>query len=222
MPKTAAPRRRGTKAQTRARLLQAALDLLGEGGASAVTTVGVTRKAGVVQSLFYQHFANVEECLAEATERVTTEIRQAVAEHRRKMYAAGPGAGEDLERAFRDMFALVSGQRALVQLFLRHRSDPLALGGVMHRFARGLSADLAEQLLAKFGDAGLIALPDGWVEALADDLVAVSLAAIEAFLERRGPTVADAVERLAAISAAMVVAVLQTTTGKSAPSTQQT
>ena len=203
------PRQRGTKAGTRERLLQAALDLLFEGGEAAVTTVSVTRAAGVVQSLFYQHFKSVEGCLAEATERVTIEIRQTIAASRRRMYETGPGAGADLEQGFRDMFALADQQRPLIQLFLRHRTNPVALQGVMHRLAGGLSADLAAQLRAKFGAAGLDALPAGWLQALADDLVAVSLSALDAFLEGRGPTVEDAVRRLAACSTAMVVTVIQ-------------
>ena len=111
------------------------------------------------------------------------------------------------------MFGLASRQRHIMKLFLRYRSDPLALHGVMYEFARGLSADLAEQLVAKYGDAGLNALPAGWVGALADDLVAVSLSAIEAFLEGRGPTVEGAVRRLAVCSTAMVVAVIQAKPG---------
>ncbi len=208
------PRRRGTKAETRERLIGATLDLLHSGGETAVSTVSVTRGAAVVQSVFYQHFANVEECLAVAAERVTSEIREAVAASRRQMFEAGPGAGEDLERGYRDMFGLVSRQRPLMQLFLRHRSDPLALNGVMHRFARGLSSDLAEQLMGQFTRAGVKSPPTNWVEALADDLVAMSLAAIEAFLEGRGPTVEDSARRLAACSTAMFLAVMQAMPGK--------
>lgn len=205
------PRSRGTRAQTRERLIGAALELLHTWGESAVTTVSVTRAAGIVQSMFYRHFASVEECLATAAERITHEIRETVAANRHKMYETGPGAGEDLERGFRDLFGLVSRHRSLIQLFLRHRADPLALRGVMYQFARGLSADLAEQLTAKYGAAGLNALPAGWVEGLADDLVAISLAAVEAFLENRGPAVEDAARRLAACSTAMVRAVIQLT-----------
>ena len=189
--------------------MQAALDLLHERGESAVSTVSVTRASGVVQSLFYQHFASVEECLAEAAERVTNEIRQTVAANRRRMFETGPAAGEDLEQGYREMFDLVTRHRPIFQLFLRYRSDPLALNGVMHRLARGLGTDLAQQLLAKYGTAGLNALPASWVAALADDLVAVSLSAVETFLDGRGPTVEDAAQRLAACSNAMVVAVLQ-------------
>lgn len=49
IPKTkTSPRRRGTKSERRDRLLAATLGLLHQGGESAVTTVSVTRAAGVV------------------------------------------------------------------------------------------------------------------------------------------------------------------------------
>jgi AcrR family transcriptional regulator len=194
------PRRRGTKEQTRERLLAAALELLHAGGEAAVTTVSVTRAAGIAQSAFYQHFANVEECLAVAADRACRDIREAVAEHRRRMYETGPGTGPDLEQAYRDLFGLVSRQRALLQLFLRHRSDPLALGGVMHRFARGLRSDLAEQLAGQARRAGLSRVSPAGMEALAESLIGASLAAVEAYLEGRGPGVEESARLLAAFT----------------------
>jgi AcrR family transcriptional regulator len=208
--KSARPaRRRGGRAPTRERLLAAALELLHRGGESAVTTVSLTREAGITQSAFYRHFANVAECLAAAAERVTGEIRTAVAAHRRAMFASGPGTGADLERAFRAMFALVRRQRPVTQLFLRHRSDPLALNGVMYRFARGLVADLAGQLAGRALKAGLPAPDPVALEALADGLVGASLAAVEAYLDGRGPAVEESARLLAAFSTGASVAVYE-------------
>ena len=101
------PRRRGAKSDTRERLLEAALELLHQAGVSAVTTVSVTHAAEIVQSAFYKHFANIEECLAIALAGVTSEIRTAVAGARQEMYDRGPGTGEDLEQSYRKMFELV-------------------------------------------------------------------------------------------------------------------
>lgn len=202
------PRRRGTKDQTREQLIRAILELLHAGGEDAVTTVSVTRTARLAQSMFYQHFANVEECLAVAAERITNELREAVALRRQRMYDAGPGAGEDLERFYRDTFALASHQRPIVQLFLRHRSDPLALKGVLYRFGRGLSSDLAGQLGAQLARAGCAA-PPGWVEAVAENLMAASLATLEAFLEGRGPSVEESARLLAAFSTAACLGVIE-------------
>ena len=186
------------KANTRERLLQAAIELLHEGGEGVVTTVSLTQAAGVVQSAFYKHFTNVEECLATALAQVTDEIRNAVAAARQAMYDQGAGAGVELEQSYLAMYGLVEGQRPIVQLFLRYRSDPLALGGVMYRLARGLSDDLAGQLRGQFAKSGAPDTPPKWMESLADQLIAASLAAIEAFLEDRGPPPEQSARILAA------------------------
>ena len=202
----AGPTRRGTREQTRERLVQAALGLLHAGGEAAVSTVSVTRAAGLAQSLFYRHFASVEQCLATAAERIADEIRQAVAQSRQRMYDEGGGK---LAEFFLEMFALASRQRAVLQLFLRHRSDPLALAGVMHRLGRGLCADLSGQLAEQTARAGLPPPPAGWADALADALMAAGLAAVEAHLEGRGPSAEESARLLAAFSAAGAIAVAQ-------------
>ncbi len=196
--KPVARRRRGTRAATRERLLTATLDLLCRSGEAAVSTVSVTRAAGIAQSAFYRHFANVEECLSAAAERATAEIRTAVAEHRRRMYATGPGTGEDLERALRDMFALAERQRPVTHLFLRFRSDPLALNGVMYRFARGIVRDLAEQLAGRAVKFGVRDPDPERLEVLADYLTGACSSAIEARLASRGPGVEESARLLAA------------------------
>jgi TetR/AcrR family transcriptional regulator, fatty acid biosynthesis regulator len=201
-------RTRGTKAQTRARLLQAALDLLDTGGESAVTTVAVTQKAGIAQSAFYQHFANVEECLAAVAEQITSEIRMFVAEARRKRVEAGLNLGDQLEESFRNMFKLASRERSIHRLFLRYRSDRVTLNGVMYGFARGLSADLAKHLTQRALQAGHKAPSAEWIEAASDNLVAISHAAIEAHLDRRGPSPEVSAQVLAAFTRGAWKAVL--------------
>lgn len=201
--------RRRSKAETRDLLLNATLNVLHRGGESAISSVSITAEAGVAQSLFYQHFTNLEECVAEASEKITNEIREAVALHRHHMYETTSGEGVALEKSFQDMFELVEKQRPLMQLFLRHRSDPLALNGVMYRFSQGLSIDLADQLMTRFSNLGIQKLPEGWVEALAEDLVAISLSAIERYLEGRGPSVEDACRLLTISSTAQVRGLLE-------------
>jgi AcrR family transcriptional regulator len=193
----------------RERLIGAAIDLLLSGGEAAVTTVSVTGAVGVVQSAFYRHFSNVEECLAAAAERVTSQIREAVDGARRQMYEIGPGMGEDLVRFYRDMFGLVAQHRPVARLLLRYRSDPQALNGVVYRFARGLSADLAEQLANVAARAGWSAVPKGGVEALADNVMGASLAAVEAYLERRGPAIDASARLLAAFTTGAFFAVFE-------------
>jgi len=202
-------RPRGTKAQTRQRLLQAALDLLEQGGEAAVTTVRVTQGAGVAQSAFYQHFANVEECLAVVAEQITSEIRAFVMSTRHKRFETATAEGDQLEASYRNMFKLASRQRSIQRLFLRYRSDRLALNGVMYRFARGLSADLADQLMARAVQAGCKAPRRDWIGAVAENLVAASEAAIEAHLDRRSPAPDVSARVLAAFTRGAWRAVLE-------------
>ena len=208
-PSDAPRRRRGTRAATRERLVRATLELLHAGGEAAVSTVSVTRGAGVAQSAFYQHFGNVQQCLAEAADRTARLIREAVAAMRREMYRAGPGGDEDLVRFFRAVFELTAAQRPTVELFLRHRTAPQALGGAMHRLAADLRADLARDLEEQAGRAGLPPLPPGWVEAVADNLMGASLAAVEARLAGRGLAIDGAARVLAAFASGACLGVLQ-------------
>jgi AcrR family transcriptional regulator len=201
--------RRGTSAATRERLLAAALDLLHRGGETAVTTVSVTRAAGITQSAFYRHFANIEDCLAEAAESVTSEIRIAIAESRRKMYARGPGTGENLERDLRKLLQLSRRQRRIMQLVIRFRSDPRSLNGVMYRFTRGIVRDLADQLMGRAAEAGL--RPDPvLVEALADYIAGACSSAIDAYLAGRGPSIDEAARILASFCTGARRAVFET------------
>jgi TetR/AcrR family transcriptional regulator, fatty acid biosynthesis regulator len=202
-------RPRGTRAQTRQRLIDATLNLLRTGGESAVTTVSVTRAAGSAQSAFYKHFPNVEACIAQAAGQVTAEIRKAVAAIRQRMYDTGPGAGDDLVQAFLEMFQLVDHHRAVTELFLRYRCDPVAMGGVMHRFGRDMSVDLARQLTAQIKKGGIAHPPADWVQATADSLMEASFAAIDAHLAGRGLSVEASARLLAAFSAAACLGVVQ-------------
>ncbi len=203
------PRRRGTRAETREQLVAATLELLRAGGETAVTTVSVTHAAGIVQSAFYKHFSNLDECLAETAERVAHQIREAVADSRRAMYESSPGTGDDLERFYRGVFALVDRQRAMMELFLRYRGDPRALGGVMHRLARDLRLDLAQDLAVQAVRAGLTPPPLDWMEGLAENLMGASLAAVEAWMEGRGSGVEESSRLLAAFSTGACIGVYE-------------
>src|SRR5688500_5115251 len=77
-------RQRGSREATRERLVQAAIDLIRQGGVGAVSTVSVTQVAGFAQSSFYMHFANVDECLNAAAEQIGEGLRVFVAAHRRE------------------------------------------------------------------------------------------------------------------------------------------
>src|SRR5688572_11714139 len=67
-------RRRRDKEQSRRALLRAAFELLAEG--RRVTTVEVTRRAGLAQSSFYAHFNDADECSLAAVRDVVRRIEE--------------------------------------------------------------------------------------------------------------------------------------------------
>jgi AcrR family transcriptional regulator len=62
------------RAQRRADLIEATLDLVGEGGSPAVTVRSVCRKAGLTDRYFYESFANRDELLVEVFNQVLNEV----------------------------------------------------------------------------------------------------------------------------------------------------
>ena len=65
-------RRHVAKAVTRRRLLDAALEILDQDGLAAMTTIRVTRLAGLSQSSFYVHFADMDDLLHNLVTRPDT------------------------------------------------------------------------------------------------------------------------------------------------------
>ena len=104
--------------------------------------------------------------------------------------------------------SLATRQRPMLELFLRYRTDPLALGGVMHRLDGDLRADLARDLAEQAGRAGLTMAAD-WVDALADNLTGACLSAIEARLSGRGPGAEESARLLAAFTTGACLGVIE-------------
>ncbi len=64
--------------QRRAELVEATLDLVGEGGSAAVTVRSVCRQAGLTDRYFYESFANRDELLVAVFEQVSSEVFETV------------------------------------------------------------------------------------------------------------------------------------------------
>lgn len=147
MPETAARKRhpRGSAQNSRHELISAAIKILKDDGVAALTTSSVTKEAGFTQSAFYQHFANMEECLQEVASRIASQIRTFVDTNRRQAHE--PTVGWDsLTEHFRSMLELFQEERTFCELFLRHRRDKSLLGKVMRRLHRELQKDLTDHL----------------------------------------------------------------------------
>jgi AcrR family transcriptional regulator len=80
MPKINAATVAEHRAQQRAALIQAAVDILAEQGAAAVTPAAVGARAGLARSSFYQYFSSSAALLAAIVEESFTAADAAVAE----------------------------------------------------------------------------------------------------------------------------------------------
>jgi AcrR family transcriptional regulator len=184
-PPTAAPRRRGTLAATRQKLLDATISIVRREGVAALTTVRIMQLAGFAQSAFYLHFRSVPECLRAAAEQVAERIRRFVAEHRQAASASTDGGLAAVVGHYDAVLALFEQERAFAELFLRYRRDVSPLGKVMRQLHQELRADLEADLLRSADLAGLPPAAHDRVRMQADFVLANVLAAGEAMLDRR-------------------------------------
>lgn len=115
------------KARSRQRLLDAALAILDEGDVSDLTTVEITKRAGLAQSSFYVHFSSIDHLLRD----LIGEVWDARREISRKAREAAADAPTD--EYYRVRFtAHVQGlieHPAVFRLLLRSRPDLTSIVG---------------------------------------------------------------------------------------------
>ena len=145
------PRKRGTREQTRQRLLDAAIDLIRREGLAALSTVRITEQAGIVQSGFYAHFRNVDECLAAAAEQVVDRQRLVQSDFRSRAYAQLLGADDSIRydkmRALWERsLDMMLEDRVFAELFLRYRRDTSPLGRRVRKVFDQARADMAHDM----------------------------------------------------------------------------
>jgi AcrR family transcriptional regulator len=178
------------------RLLAAAGELLAEEGYVPMTTAGVARRAAVSSSTFYEHFDNLDGCLAAAHENAVAAVLGRIDEA-----CDGDDVLGQRGDAMAAMLALLYGEPAFAALL---GSEPAAAVAAIASMRERLIAHLAGRLLAderrrgrqpageeraRFVLAATIACVDASrgpsveAAALASELVAV----IDACLRRRGP-----------------------------------
>lgn len=177
------------RAERRARLLEAALQLVGEGGWSAVTVRAVCARAGLTGRYFYESFDSRDALLLalfdgiveEAAARVLTAVAAAPEDAERKSHAA-VGAFVDLlvedPRKARVAFTEAEGNELLVR---RRREGLRMFAALMAEQARAFYggpaqsdhiADVTALLLAGGMAELLMAWVDGDVPVTRDELVA--------------------------------------------------
>ncbi|MGF1464936.1 MAG: TetR/AcrR family transcriptional regulator [Sandaracinaceae bacterium] len=195
-------RRRRSREQTRDRMLEAAVELLRTEGPGSLTTVRLTREAGIVQSGFYAHFKNPDHLQEELAEKSGQALRESMA---RWMAALRSDPKTDLDALtarFEEVLALFSEEADLVDLFLRYRRSPDALGRVMGHLHTQLRADMFQYLRDRCGPPDALRPHLGTLGIHADILVAAILGVAEGVVEGRSADRRGAARGLAALAMA--------------------
>jgi AcrR family transcriptional regulator len=135
--------RKEAKALTRAKLISALIDLTRSEGIGALSTTAVTRAAGVAQSVFYDHFKDMDQALTVAAEKVGGRVRAAIADARAQLDLSAPAG--PIRASYAAAVDGLMAEPVLTELLLRHRSDPLSpLGECM----RGILANARTDIIA--------------------------------------------------------------------------
>jgi TetR/AcrR family transcriptional regulator, fatty acid biosynthesis regulator len=201
---TTATSRRGrqsteNKAQSRQRLICAALDILETEGEAGLSTTRVAKMAGLAQPSFYVHFENMDELLDCLIVEVLDGWRAETGESRRLARAA-PG---DVER-FRDTFRvpirkLVDGSQ-LFRIVMRNRFDTsTAIGRWSTEMLTEMRRELTDDLVAG-GLPAATAAERRRAEMVADSLSAMTAELVLGHLDGRYPDIEEIVDVLAAMS----------------------
>jgi AcrR family transcriptional regulator len=136
-PRASGAARARKAGDTRQRLMDASLDLLFEEGPSALSTVRIAQRAGIVQSGFYKHFPSVDACVLGKAQQLRTGLAAPVLEGLRAFHEADPTDRAHLARVLEQLFDAALEHRKLFVLMMRHRHELSVLG---EEFRLGLNA----------------------------------------------------------------------------------
>ncbi|MCG5212786.1 TetR/AcrR family transcriptional regulator [Streptosporangium sp. KLBMP 9127] len=196
---TAPLSRNEAKELTRRRLLRAALRILDEEGEAGLTTVKVSRAAGIAQSSFYVHFRDKQDLLKslwhEGGGRLLRATHQA-----RSLSIEAPTDRERFRDAFRIPLESMCRHPELFRISRRVRHDPGSPLAEFAREAEKISRDLlVEDLIASGFTAGT-EQERRRVEMIADCLGALTERMAIGHLEGRYPDLEEALDVIIAFS----------------------
>lgn len=136
------------KARTRERFLAAATELLLRQGRSALSVSAVSRQLGVNHSLFYQHFKDMDDCLAAAATIVLDELVPIDRDHRRALLRDVKVDRRALQAHLRESLDRWLERKPFVEMLLSHRleSSPMgnAFAGALEQLRDNFTEDLWE------------------------------------------------------------------------------
>jgi AcrR family transcriptional regulator len=201
-PAPAVSRREATR-RTRDRLLAAALAILDEEGEKGLTTTAVTRRAGLAQSGFYAHFADMGTLVRELVAEQWAERRAASQAARRSARSTADSTVADVMRAsFRSTVTRAAAHPALLRMVLRSRFDPDSPLGEATRAKDARSRRRIVARLAATGTPVGTAAQRRRAHMVADGLTAVTEALVLGHLDGRYRDVEKILDVLVAFAAA--------------------
>ncbi len=181
--KTRAEQKTTAAPSTRQRLIQAALDIVRGDGLGALTTVEITRRAGIAQPGFYKHFPNVDACLEEATKQALDGMRETFNAMRRRI--KNRTDLDEVAAHFEAVLDAVYVDRPFNELITRYRRDPSPLGKAIREVEERVTRDFTDELWAELRKAGLRPEHRGDVELLSEILFASIGACVERVIDGR-------------------------------------
>lgn len=201
------PRRDKRREHNRRKLIDAALELVAEGGPGALNPARVARAAGMDPSGFYAHFKNAEECEHEAAQDLERYLEGHFEPYRlvKKMHDEASGA-----IAFAALYRSWLAEPRWCKLMLRtrhHEASPI--GRRMHAIVADVRNDVCEMLWRLAMSLGLRAWKRQDVEFLADLCVGQFMTAFEALAEGRATDIDRAALAVSRGNRAIVVAEIE-------------
>ncbi len=143
---TGRTRRDGRRARTRERLLGAAMEILRQQGVGAVSVSAVARRVGVHHSLFYQHFKDVDACLAAVTQQALQALGPVERELRRELLRRAMADRRELASYYEASIERWLEQRPVFELVVAHRLDSSPIGEAVRPAIQALGDELAAEL----------------------------------------------------------------------------
>jgi len=168
---------------TRQRLIEAVIEIVRGEGLGSLTTVEITRRAGIAQPGFYKHFRNVDECLEEATRQALDGMRETFNAMRR-----GIRNRQDLDEVathFEAVLDAVFTDRPFNELVSRYRRDPSPLGRAIREVEGRVTRDFTEELWGALRQTGMRAEHRSEVELLSELLFGTMAVCIERVIDGR-------------------------------------
>ncbi len=179
-------------------MLEAAVELLRSEGLPSLTTVRVTREAGIVQSGFYAHFKNPEHLQQELADRAGRELREHMATWMATMRSTAEAGS--LAASYEQVLTLFRDETALIDLFLRFRRSNSPMGRVLGHLHTQLRADFFQYLRERAGAPEAVGAHLGTIGVHADTLVAALLGVAEGIVDGRVADLGTAARELAALT----------------------